>query len=97
MKNTRRMTFSTCDSDRAWFPGSGEGLTGSDDDNLCIEGKDIERFGAFPVEDGDGGKRMDVVDQVLSLCKEGSEPLRFGGRLAVGVDGGVLAEAKTSN
>lgn len=97
MKNIRRMTFSRCDSDRAWFLGSGEGFTGCDDDNLCNEGKDVERFGAFTIEDADGGKRSEVVDQVVSLCKEGSEPMRCGGRSVVGVDGGVLAEARTSN
>jgi hypothetical protein len=66
-------------------------------------GEEDDRFGVVLDGLGGGGKSKDFVDQVLTRWRGRSEPVSFRrspineGRSVVGVEGGVLAEANTSN
>jgi len=71
-------------------------------------GDENERLGGKEVcELDDGGKRKDLVDQVLTRCRGVSDTCLYerdvrrssmkDGWSEVGVDGGVFAEANTSN
>jgi hypothetical protein len=71
--------------------------------NEANAGVENERFGPVAVKLGDGGKRMDFVDQVFTRCRGASELMCV--RRSVmkdecsveGVEGGVFGEANTSN
>ena len=80
----------------------------TDANEMKSVGDENERFGGGVIDCWvGGGKRKDFVDQVLTLFTDGSESescregygycLEKEGEPAVGVDGGVRAEVKTSN
>lgn len=101
------MMLSICGFDRAGDSMAGEGgnALGAVEVSLCSEvnaGEENVRFGAVLDGLGGGGKRNDFVDQVLMRWRGRSEPpFRRSPineeRSVVGVEGGVLAEANTSN
>jgi hypothetical protein len=96
------------ESDVGGEDDSKDGRTDAND--IKSVGDEKERFGGDEEDLGEWGKRNDLVDQVLTLLmhvpelgscwewgRDGNWLEKKDGELVVGVEGGVRAEAKTSN